>query len=46
MYEEKIDTLLCDLEKIASENDEIKISEQIIEIEKLINKRNFILKSK
>lgn len=46
VYEEKIDTLLCDLEKIASENDEIKISEQIIEIEKLINKRNFILKSK
>ena len=26
VYEEKIDTLLCDLEKIASENDEIKIS--------------------
>ena len=46
VYEEKIDTLICDLEKIVGENDEIKISEQIIEIEKLINKRNFILKSK
>lgn len=46
VYEEKIDSLICNLENIVSENDEIKISEQIIEIEKLINKRNFILKSK
>lgn len=46
LYEEKIVDLLNALENAAEQNDETMISEKITEIERLINKRNFILKTK
>lgn len=46
IYEEKIVDSLDALENAAEQNDETMISEKITEIERLINKRNFILKTK
>lgn len=46
IYEEKIVDSLDALENAAEQNDETMISEKITEIEQLINKRNFILKTK
>ena len=46
LYEEKIVDLLNALENAVGQNDETMISEKITEIERLINKRNFILKEK
>ena len=45
-HEEKIIELINSLEISAEQNDEVALVEQIIEIERLVNKRNFILKSK
>lgn len=45
-FEESIRNLLDELEKSVEQGDEQKASEQIDEIERLVNKRNFVLKSK
>jgi hypothetical protein len=46
IYEEKLVDSLDALENAAEQNNETMISEKITEVERLINKRNFILKAK